>query len=159
MRDPRRSRVLPESKGTAPNHPALASRTICGLYIVAIEPVFFTPSCQHAARRRLAHLAKHRVALGVRSERGREERLPVSARRVHDAARDRRIPWSVTRTWSSGCPKPRRSTGHNLSCCTLGALSLLDGPNLRPRGRSTSTPYRTWCCRRVALGRVRQAAS
>ena len=70
---------------------------------------------------------KHRVALGVRSERGREERLLVSARRVHDAARERRIPWSVTLTSSSGCPDPRRSTGHSL-LHPLGALSLLGGP-------------------------------
>ena len=94
-----------------------------------------------------------RVALGVRSERGREERLPVSARRVHDAARERRIPWSVNLTSSSGCPVPRRSTGHSL-LHPLGALSLLDGPT-STTGQSTANPHRLHGARRrVALGQV-----
>ena len=143
LRDPRRPLALPESQGTAPNHPALASRTLRGLYPAAVEfRVFFNPPrCQHAARRRLAHLASPRCARRAFRAWERGTRLPVSARRVHDAARERRIPWSVNLTSSLGCPDPRRSTGHSL----LHPLQPPRWPNLDHGPKHCQPAPTTWC--------------
>ena len=117
---------------------------------------FLTPKhrCHHAARRRQA-----RRVLVVWSERGREARLPVSAGRIHDAARERRTPWSVT----PDCGRPAaltRGAAKGTTCsCILSALYLLDGPNLGSRAKTLQPAQTSWCLptRRSRVGGKRQA--
>ena len=93
------------------------------------------------------------------SERGREARLPVSARRIHDAARERRTPWSVT----PDCGRPAaltRGAAKGTTCsCILSALYLLDGPNLGSRAKTLQPAQTSWCLptRRSRVGGKRQA--
>ena len=111
---------------------------------------FLTPKhrCHDAARRRQA-----RRVLVVWSERGREARLPVSAGRIHDAARERRTPWSVT----PDCGRPAaltRGAAKGTTCsCILSALYLLDGPNLGSRAKALQ-PAPTTCRLQVRCSRA-----
>ena len=93
-----------------------------------------------------------------REVRAWERGTPVSAGRIHDAARERRTPWSVTPDWSSGCPDPRRSTGHNLLLHPLGAIPPR-WPQPRIAGQSTSTRTDYMPPASASLSRGWQAAS
>jgi len=141
----------PGSRVVSPR--GLTTSTSFFFEVVRFEPLGY----QHAART-APHLFQARRVLVVRSERGREARLPVSAGRIHDAARERRIPWSVTPDWSSGCPDPRRSKGHNLLLHPLGAIPPR-WPQPRIAGQSTSTRTDYMPPASALLSRGWQAAS